>query len=221
MPDLHSLREAAAVYFEAKALMFQEQHDFKILDVGPLKCFHQHPGWPEVDAFYAIDVDPADAVAAIGRYKPHSIHMLTVFTSAPEAETGAYRDLGYDPVLDAQPFMTRRLADVPDGCPGHAIVHMVRTATTTDYRIEADGQSVSRGTSVRTSMKAIYVGGMETLPAYRRRGLAATILKRMHADAAALGATRSVLCSSRMRLPLYQAAGYAVLAHMQAYIPRR
>ena len=42
-----ALLEAVAVYFEAKALLFQDVPDFRLLDVGPLKCFHNHPGWHE------------------------------------------------------------------------------------------------------------------------------------------------------------------------------
>jgi GNAT superfamily N-acetyltransferase len=219
MPDSPSPLEAVSVYFEAKALLFQDVPAFHILEAGPLKCLHRHPGWPEVDAFYAIDVSPADAVAAIRNYQPQASHMLTVFTPAPEALLGAYRGLGYQPIPATQPFMLRPLADVPP-VGDKAAVQARRTATTVDYWIEADGQPVCWGRSMMTSRQAIYVSGMETLPAYRRRGLAAAILRRIHADAAALGATRSVLCSSPMGLPLYQAAGYDLLAQMQAFVPQ-
>lgn len=219
MADAPPLLDAVNVYFEAKTLLFQDVPTFGIREVGPLKCLHRHPGWPEVDAYYALDVSPADAIAAIRHDKPQANHRLTVFTPAPEALLGAYGKLGYQQIPATQPFMGRPLTDVLT--VGDTVaVQARRTASTVDYWIEADGQPVCWGRSMMTSRQAIYLCGMETLPAFRRRGLAATILRRIHADAAALGATRSVLCSSPMGLPLYQAAGYALLAQMQAFVPQ-
>ena len=82
---------------------------FRLLDVGPLKCFHDHPGWPEVDAFYAADVDSAEVVAAVHQYMPDPRHMITVFTSEPESEREAYEALGYRAIGQGQQFMSRAL----------------------------------------------------------------------------------------------------------------
>lgn len=60
---------------------------------------------------------------------------------------------------------------------------------------------------------------METLPAFRRRGLASFLLKRIHRDAAQQDAAQSILCSTPMGLPLYLSAGHSVLAQVQAFVP--
>lgn len=213
-----ALLEAVAVYFEAKALLFQYVPDFRLLDVGPLKCLHNHPDWSEVDAFYALDVAPAKVVAAIRSYCPDANHMVTAFTAGPDPLKAAYLELGYRLLPWAQSFMVKPLLESVDF--GNSEVVQVRhTSTTRDYWIEESGQPVCWGRSLMTSAKAIYVSGMETLPAYRRRGLASAILHRIHNDALESGAERSVLCSSPLGLPLYLARGYNLLAYMQAFVP--
>ena len=212
------LSEAVAVYFEAKCLRFQDVVEFHLLDVGPLKCLHKHPGWPEVDGFHALDVPPAEVLAAVQNYHPDTKHMITVFAQSPDSLKDAYLELGYRLLPWAQPFMVKSLSepfnfDEPDS------VQVCQTLAAWDYWIEKDGQPVCRGGSIMTSAKAVYVSGMETLPDYRRRGLASAILARIHKDALAEGADRSILCSSPMGLPLYLAAGYDVLAYMQAFVP--
>ncbi len=214
-----TLSESVAAYFEAKRLLFQDTPDFRLLDAGPLKCFHKHPNWPEVDAFYALDVSPAEAVAAIRDYQPNARHMLTVFTSAPEALTDAYQELGYAMLPNNQPFMIKSPLAM-QSADEQVAVQVRQTPTTTDYWIEADGQPVCWGKSIATSKHAIYVLGMETLPAFRRRRFATAVLQRIHADAAQNGATQSVLCSTPSGFPLYLSAGYSVLAQMQAFGPK-
>lgn len=218
MSNSANLLEAVAIYFEAKKLLFQGVAEFRLLDVGPLKCFHHHPGWPEEDAFYALDVVPAEVVVAVQSYGPDARHMITAFTASPDSLKEAYLELGYKLLPWAQPFMVRPLS-APVSSDESDRVQTRQTSTTRDYWIEEDGQSVCWGKSMMTSAKAIYVSGMETLPAYRRHGLASAILDRIHHDAQAEGASRSVLCSTSSGLPLYLARGYSLLAYMQAFVP--
>ena len=218
MPYPFTLSEAVAVYFEAKKVQLQEMPECRLLDVGPLKCIHNHPRWPEVDGFYALDVTPAEVIKIVQRYRPDAKHMITVFTSSPDSLKEAYLELGYRLLPWAQPFMVKPLSelfgfDAPDG------VQVRHTSATRDYWIEKGGQPVCRATSILTSAKAIYVSGMETLPAYRRRGLASKVLHHIHHDALAGGAEQSVLCSTPLGLPLYLTAGYSLLASMQAFVP--
>src|SRR5262249_47561969 len=105
-----ALQAALTVYFEAKQLMFRNVPEFQIIEAGPLKCFHQHPGWPEVDAFYAVDVEPYEAIAAIVKYSPSPKHMLTVFTDSPQGQYPVYAGLGYHPLPAPQPFMSLELS---------------------------------------------------------------------------------------------------------------
>jgi hypothetical protein len=73
-----ALQVALTVYFEAKRSMYRNVPEFQCIQTGVLKCLHRHPSWPEVDAFYAVDVEPSEAIAAIARYGPHPQHRLTV-----------------------------------------------------------------------------------------------------------------------------------------------
>ena len=218
MRNSFTLSEAVALFFEAKKVQLQEMPECRLLDVGPLKCIHNHPRWPEVDGFYALDVTPAEVVAAVQDYGPDAKHMITVFADSPDSLKEAYLELGYRLLPWAQPFMVKPLSE-PFGFDEPAGVQVRQTATTRDYWIERDGQAVCWATSIPTSAKAIYVSGMETLPEYRRRGLASTILHRIHYDALADGAEHSVLCSTPLGLPLYLTVGYSLLAYLPAFVP--
>ena len=232
------LQEALNIYFEAKRLMYRTVTEFVVVETGPLKCFHKHPGWPEIDAFYAVDVEPSEAIAAIATYVPHPQHMLTVFMRSPRERGTAYEALGYRSLPDAQPFMRLELS-VPKVTHASCVVH-VETPEQVDfingpgnymnavhlnddvfryYYLEQDGLAVCRARIVTTTQQAIYVAGIDTLPAYRRRGLASTLMQQVHRDALAAGARWSVLCSSPPGLGLYQALGYTTLATMQAFVP--
>lgn len=218
MANTFTLSEAVAVYFEAKKLLLQEMPEARLLDVGPLKCIHKHPNWPEVDGFYALDVAPAEVVQAVQSYGPDAKHMITTFGSSPDSLKEAYLELGYRPLPSAEPLMIKSLS-APLTARGQVAVQTRQTPTTRDYWIEEDGQPVCRGRSLLTSANVIYVSGMDTLPTHRRRGLASAVLSKIHEDAVADGANRSILCSTPMGLPLYLAAGYDVLAQTQNFVP--
>ncbi len=218
MPNSFTLSEAVAAFFEAKKVQLQEMPECRLLDVGPLKCIHNHPHWPEVDGFYALDVTPAEVIKIVQRYGPDAKHMVTAFGSSPDLLKEAYLELGYRLLPWAQPFMVKLLSELPD-LDKPNFVQVRQTPTTVDCWIEEDGQPVCWGKSMMTSANAIYVSGMETLPTHRRRGLALATLSRIHDEALAGGADRSILCSSPMGLPLYLAAGYEVMAYMQAFVP--
>ena len=216
--DTLTLSEAVAAFFEAKRVQLQEMPECRLLDVGPLKCIHNHPRWPEVDGFYALDVPPAEVVRVVQDYGPDARHMITAFGSSSVSLQEAYRELGYQLIPWAEPFMVKRLSKQQQ-LDNTIAVQMRHMQGKRDYWIEEDGHSVCRGASILTSAKAVYVSGMNTLPAYRRRGLASVILNRIHADALTNGASYSILGSSPMGFPLYEARSYDVLAYMQAFVP--
>lgn len=233
-----ALQAALKVYFDAKQLMYKNSPEFRFIETGLLKCFHKHPGWPEIDAFYAVDIEPQQAVAAIAGYVPYPRHRLTVFLESPREEYQEYAALGYRALPDRQPFMSMELTVQTVANPSSVVRvetpeqvdFLNRSSTYMDaahlndgvfryYFIEQDGLPVCRGRSVTTTQQAIYVAGIDTLPAFRRRGLASSLMGQMHADALFTGERGSVLCSSPLGLGLYQALGYTVLATMQAFVP--
>ena len=233
-----TLQAALKVYFEAKQLMYKNSPEFRFLETGLLKCFHKHPGWPEIDAFYAVDIEPQQAVAAIAGYVSSPRHMLTVFMESPREEYPEYAARGYRALPDSQPFMSLELTGQAVENPSSVV--RVETPEQVDfinrsgmymdlahlndgifryYFMEQGGLPVCRGRSVTTTQQAIYVAGIETSPAFRRRGLASALMGQMHMDALLTGRRGSVLCSSPLGLGLYQALGYTVLATMQAFVP--
>lgn len=234
--DLLSI--ALPVYFVAKQLMFHNDPDFRLLDVGPLKCFHNHPGWPEIDAFYGVNITAPEVISAIRRYKPNPNHALTIFTTSPKAEREIYESLGYKAAGYNQEFMIKALneADRED----QNEVKRVQTLEQYDfinkpdpfideahlidslfsyYYIERDGMPICRGRSVATPFSAIYVAGVDTLLAFRRMRFASALTRQMHSDAVKAGNEWSVLCSSPDGVGLYQKLGYGIIATMQAFIP--
>ena len=166
-----------------------------------------------------LDVSPAEVVTAIQSYQPNANHRLSVLTAAPEAlAESVSRAWLCNDSWNNESFMIKSLLDLP-AFQERAVVQVRQTQAVTEYWIEADGEPVCRGKSTLTSGQAIYVSGMETSPAFRRRGLASAILKRIQKDAAQQGATRSILSSTSMGLPLYLSEGYSVLAQVQAFLP--
>ncbi len=57
-----------------------------------------------------------------------------------------------------------------------------------------------------------------TLPEYRRRGIAAGLMHRATADAAALGYPATMLLSSAEGLPLYERLGYKTISTMRMFM---
>jgi GNAT superfamily N-acetyltransferase len=242
MQQPSTLHEAMGVYFAAKERMFAHVPAFRLLHVGPLTCFHNHPGWPEVDGFYAVDgeAEPPKVIDTVRAYQPDPEHMVTVFTTSPESILRSYEELEYQPLPDPQPFMSKSLAALP-ATQETAPVFRVETLADVSfinsgeevmdpahfnnglyryYYMPCDGKPVCWGRCVIVSPETIYIAGMETAPEYRRRGLATALMNRMHTDAVGSGAKQSILCSTSMGYGLYNKVGYALLAHMQAFVPR-
>ena len=247
-PD--NLHEAMDVYFTAKARMFADIPSFALLRVGPLACFHNHPGWPEVDGFYAVDGETLtdEVVSAIRAYQPASEHMITIFTASPKSLLRSYAERDYKALPHPQPFMIKRLINHVAPLSSVSIedapaVSCVETKAQLDfinsyeqepvmepvhlndplyryYYIESEGKPVCWGRCIMATSEAIYVAGMETLPDYRRRGLATALMNRIHADAARSGVKQSILCSTVLGFDLYTKVGYSVLRYMQAFLPQ-
>ena len=84
--------------------------------------------------------------------------------------------------------------------------------------IELDGEPAAYG-------RAMIVGGdallcdVNAFPNFRRRGLGRAIMLSLHDGLARAGASRVVLTSTEMGLPLYEQLGYRTLAQDWIYVP--
>lgn len=72
---------------------------------------------------------------------------------------------------------------------------------------------------VQCSKTTAYIGGMFTLPDYRRRGIATAMLNRVHDLAHSIGVNRIILVPSFMAWKFYTQRGYETVVHFSTFIP--
>ena len=77
-------------------------------------------------------------------------------------------------------------------------------------RVRAIGKMAIVGTGV-------YITDVMTMPEARRQGLGEAIMRHLHADARAAGATVSALTATTMAKPLYERLGYRQLGTVTLY----
>lgn len=81
------------------------------------------------------------------------------------------------------------------------------------------GAAVSTAEVVWANAKTIYLSAMQTLPEYRRLGLATALVTHIHQDAHKNGAAADILWSSPMGLPFYKSLGYKIIVTGHGFIP--
>jgi GNAT superfamily N-acetyltransferase len=84
--------------------------------------------------------------------------------------------------------------------------------------IEIDGETAAYGRAIVRGPDA-FISDVNAFPNFRRRGLGEAVMHALHTGAARLGATRVVLTSTQMGLPLYEKLGYRTLAQVWIYEP--
>ena len=245
--QMNDVRSAADVVFRATTLSFKHTPGATVFEFGALRGYHyDRPLWWETDSFQVIDLDPREAVKTIRSYRPGP-HLVGVVTRDPESFVHPYRELGYKTV-PAEPLETVMALDLSKSVPKNA-QHAVQLVQTEQQRllynsvidpddphgqmrpeeledpalcycyIEKDGQCVCSGKAIRPLPDAITVEPLGTQPGYRRRGMATSLMNRVHADAASRQVERSVIVASGMGVPLYAELGYEVVAYIQKFVP--
>jgi GNAT superfamily N-acetyltransferase len=149
-----------------------------------------------------------------GYRRTNSWTVMTHPLTHPLTQPGDERVLAItDPETEARVMR----AVLPDGGTGHP----TRTGHAADAAIrqrwiEDGGEPAAFGRLVQLGDFA-YLGDMVTVPAYRRRGHAAAIARRLLDDALTAGATTCVLVSTPMGLPLYQKFGFTDVMSLVEY----
>lgn len=87
------------------------------------------------------------------------------------------------------------------------------------YYVEMDGKAVAAVTSVQTRKDVTWVHNLGTRTEYRRRGIAAALMRHMLADDARHGAKHSVLLASHTGALLYPRLGYCQIGMLHIYNP--
>jgi GNAT superfamily N-acetyltransferase len=161
-----------------------------------------------------------------------------------------FKSLGYQ-LITTEPLMVHRLARVPrPAAPAGVTILPVTTAELADrlatearrrqilpehltagaasplrqYAAVEDrsGTPIAWARSVAVAEKrATWVSNVHTQPAYRRRGIARSLLARMLRDDRRSGARASVLLASHVGARLYEAVGYQQIGTLLLFMPKR
>lgn len=199
------------------------------------------------DEFYVLQGDPAAKLAAMHEADTGPRHYFDVIGVDPAQDDAVYADAGYrcdwieilmdrplTPEDAARPLDCRivrtldagqieRLAQAwtggrqPNGYQPIVEAHNT-TPELVQALIEIDGQTAAYGRAIVDGADA-FISDVNAFPGFRRRGLGEAVMHALHAGAAQLGATRVVLTSTQMGLPLYQKIGYRKLADVWIYEP--
>ncbi|WP_372350157.1 GNAT family N-acetyltransferase [Streptomyces sp. KL116D] len=99
----------------------------------------------------------------------------------------------------------------PDAPAGYRLHTWSRGGVVRVMLTDADGSFAARGQVAPTGASAV-VDQIETSALHRRKGLGTTVMRTLHAAAAAQGATRAVLACTPEGHLLYESLGWRVVA---------
>jgi GNAT superfamily N-acetyltransferase len=183
--------------------------------------------------FFPYDVPVDEAIRFARSLAAHSPHWISPMGQRIRAETGIYEAAGYERVAEwtlmVRPLTQRvslmgddRALLIEDAATEERVLsailatggseHPTRSGLVADPAIRQrwisdGGEPASFGRMVLLGDHA-YLGDMATVPAYRRRGHAAAIMRSLLDDALAAGATACVLAATAMAHGLYLRFGF-------------
>jgi GNAT superfamily N-acetyltransferase len=206
--------------------------------VGPLFHVHFAQPFKGTtnDFFFMHASAPERVTQAIERSQHKHSHWLTIFCQAEHVHelVAVYERLGYQfksqETLMAKPLLCEKAANhlttlsysIEATCIkeseswAQALSHGISVSPAPllevvlwHYLLAHDGRQVAKGAWIMTPEHAAYIDEVETEVISRRRGFAQALMSHMLWDAAAAGASESILSASLMGKPLYQKLGYA------------
>jgi GNAT superfamily N-acetyltransferase len=206
--------------------------------VGPLFHVHFSQPFKGTtnDFFFMNESTPDQVTQAIERSQQDFSHWLTVFCKEEQVRemVHVYERLGYQfksqETLMAKPLIPEKEVNHPATLSNSIATTLIKESDSWaqafsqgmsvsltpfldvvhwHYILELDVRQVAKGAWIMTPEHSAYIDDVETVATYRRRGFAETLMQRMLCDAAAAGATESILSASPMGKPLYQKLGYA------------
>ena len=205
--------------------------------VGPLFHVHfaQPVKGTTTDFFFMHASTPDQMTHAIERPQHNRSHWLTIFCEKEHVQelVPVYKRLGYhfksQETLMAKPLLPEKAANhlatvshsIAATCTkenaswAQALAQGISASLTPlldvvvwHYLLEHDERPVAKGAWIMTPEHTAYIDDVETEATSRRRGFAQALVSQMLWDAAAAGATESILSASFMGKPLYQKLGY-------------
>jgi GNAT superfamily N-acetyltransferase len=192
------------------------------------------------DFFFMHASTPDQVTQAIERSQHNRSHWLTIFCTEEHAQdlVPVYARLGYqfrsqEPLM-AKPLWSEKAAHhlatesyaIEATCIKESVSWAqalsqgisVSLAPLLDvvvwhYMLKHDEHHVTKGAWIMTPEQVAYIDEVETEATYRRRGFAQALMSQMLGDAAAAGATESILSATPMGKPLYKKLGYTEPSH--------
>lgn len=209
--------------------------------VGVWQHFPNRRKWYRTsDQFYVLQGNPAAVLTAIAESGAGSYHVVDLIGPDPAGDAAIYQGAGYE--LDSVEILMERAVTAADAAQrddpravavlSDAQIEALAEAwnsgrNANGYQpilpahnsapgliqryIEIDGQPAAYGRAIVDNGSA-FLSDVNTFPAFRRQGLGRVVMEELHGGIARAGATRVVLTSTEMGLPLYQQLGYRDVA---------
>ena len=206
------------------------------------------PGKARTEEVFAYGAGPDEVVRAVRDYSPRGKYALEPFIG-PDEDTAeakaAYKALGFrlarsEPLFVCplgnrkaapSPWCIRRVSSLEEARAvciqifGKAS-RKVRpedfetpTPAMRMYWVDVEGEAVAVARSLMPGATATWMHDVETLPEFRRRGIARALLDHILADDALHGSEHSVLLATQAGSKLYPHVGYQQRALLQIYNP--
>lgn len=240
--DLHAVTEVFIEGFARLQRVMGDVHRDQHLGIPFLYFGGGRRGARFVYEFFPIGAQPELAVRAATEIAGTSQHMISAIGCDSADEQASYTSAGYERwghetlmartiafddalVTDDEVVLIQHLdlgsrvesAQREAGLRPHPITadHLDDPAIAQRV-VLVDDQPASFGRIIAVG-DAAYVSDIVTLPAYRGRGLANRLVRRLLADAAKLGCRRSILTSSPMGHGLYRKLGFEEVTSLGGY----
>jgi GNAT superfamily N-acetyltransferase len=213
-----------------------------------LRDTNPKPGKARNEEVFAYGASPQEIVDALHDYAPSGGYALEPFLAPgddAEQVKATYKALGFrlittEPLFgcdiagrsaNPSPWAIHRVQsldqvrDIGQQIYGRAR-RRLRPADLTDsmpamqiYWVNLDGQAVAAAKTIRLFPDGACLHDVETLPAFRRRGIATALLNHILAEDAHAGVAHHILLASHTGAKLYPRVGYEQLSTLQIYAP--
>jgi ribosomal protein S18 acetylase RimI-like enzyme len=215
---------------------------------GPVRYLH----WTErgrrgaefSEEFFAVDLDPAEVLAAVRAADPGPDYLIAEIAARSEPAQEAYFAAGYEHGSE-EPLMLAEFTDANSTPLSELPVRRLESMAEAERiltahrgirypeRLFSQAQLDNPETVIRVAFAGdelialgkmalvetgAYITDVMTMPDCRRQGWGEAIMRQLHADARAAGRTCAALTSTAMARPLYERLGYVALGVVTLYV---
>jgi ribosomal protein S18 acetylase RimI-like enzyme len=234
-----------ALLWTGFAALERPLHPVEQRQAGPLPWLHWpergRRGAEWTDEFFAVDLPSAEAIGHVRAAAPSPYHLVAEVAIESGPDPDAWQAAGYE-FGSCEPIMIRSLTGgtAPDGSTRRVrtmeeVARILAAHAETGYpqRLFTPELLADPHISIRTIWDddrfvaigkaallpdGAYLTDIMTMPAYRKRGHGAAIVRALEADAIAAGCRTALLTSTAMARSLYQSLGYREIGTNTLYI---